>query len=137
MFTILPVFNSYLWDKDMVRLFYIALLVFLGSMLKPLDTYACEESKQKATNFLSTDLKKSLFKTDKCSEYGLQVHDGDCAGKCGNSACHCPTIFSGFTLPEVLEYSNTKITVNQCEFYYAESYLSWGFNPIWLPPKKD
>ena len=119
----------------MVRFFYIALLVFFGSMLKPMNTYACKESKEKVAQSFSYDHNKSISETAQCGECGLEVHDGDCAGKCCNSACHCPTIFSGFTLPDVVGYFSTKIIVNSSPFLYKESYFSWGYYAIWLPPK--
>lgn len=119
----------------MARLLYIALLVFFGSMLKPMDTYACKKSKQKVAHSCSDDQNKSLSKTVQCNECGLQDHKGCCAGKCGNAACHCPTIFSGFMLPDLVGYSRTKMIVNPSHFYYTESYFSLGFYAIWLPPK--
>lgn len=105
--------------------------------MTPTDTYACGSASEKIENTCNKPSDSNTKKKDCCDkENGQCTKDGkNCDGKCGNSACHCPSNSISFTIPFFAQLTKVKVIPSKSNFYYQEIYYSSGFLSIWLPPK--
>lgn len=121
----------------MTRFFYIALIILIGFIIIPTNTYAWETKSEKIENTCTKQSDTEKEKKNCCNPEKKQCgkHGKDCGGDCSNADYHCPTNCLNFILPFFDGFSEIKIIVNKSNFFYQDTYNSSGFLSIWLPPK--
>lgn len=102
-------------------------------------TYACGtcSDKHPVRKEISSNKKKDK---DDCCDSGsnskTKNHKG-CGGKCGHSKCACPSPSNGFTTAIELNFKNINFdfSTEKQKFSNTETFISSGFNFLWLIPK--
>jgi len=116
---------------------HFLILLLLGFLLMPSAIFACENNSSKHSSG-----KETLPKTEKndcCKKDNhskTNEHEG-CGGKCKHSKCSCiSTCNSSISINE-LKFNNTvfNFSSKKQEFFNYETFISSGFNSLWLIPK--
>ncbi len=123
-----------------MKLNYIVLVFFFGLLLSPIDTYACNSSKDTAQKHACCQAKKDLqidAKAEKSCCKNSKSEEKSCDGSCNNSNCTFASVFSGiipifsFKINDTIE----KIVSKKVNFFYLEKNISTRYFSIWCPPK--
>ena len=117
--------------------FHIFVLVLSGFLLMPNNSFGCDNNSAKQTSSKETSSK--MEKEDCCkndSHSKTKNHEG-CGGKCNHSKCGCAS--SCNTSVSINELNFNKNIFNffseKQNFYNYETFISSGFNSLWLIPK--
>lgn len=118
--------------------FHIFLIVLLGFLLIPRNSFACENNSGKHS---STKETSSKMDKEDCCKNGNHTktnnHDG-CGGKCSHSKCSCATSCNSCTIAvNELKVNNNffNFSSEKQKFYNYKTNISSGFNSLWLIPK--
>jgi hypothetical protein len=124
----------------MKKMHYILFILFCGFLLNPIDTYACNSSKQ-------TSIKKSCCELNKDSQQEKEVEKScckssksdkkPCDGSCNNSNCNVAPSFSSIisNFSFKINSSQERIVSQKVNFFYLEKNISTHYFSIWCPPK--
>lgn len=119
----------------MTRTVYILLLFIVCFNLAPREGFSCDVNTGKSLAEKHT-FEKSPTK-DCCSKHKNNTQDSEVySGKCGESACPCPT----FSVNPVMQFSQEKInksffiSATKQLLFYQKTFVSKGFYAIWTPP---
>ena len=115
---------------QMVKRIYILLIALLGFVLTPSIAFACGSGKSCCENKSKAHGKSACCKKDK---QPTEQKD-DCNGKCGNAACHCPSLNLTLPVSSEIGYYSFNFPKEKQNFYHVETRLSSGFYAIWSPP---
>lgn len=109
--------------------FSAILILLLGLLLAPSDSYACGKGASHACK------KEKKAVTDSCC--GKKQGGEPCKGKCGHSSCGCTTIVTAIAMAgnDYIPLSRIASPSQKSGFSYAAPSVSDGFFTIWLIPK--
>lgn len=112
------------------------IILTLGFFFLPASTYACGTKSEKSC--CKKEVTSNTDKQDCCKKKQSQDKENQsCGGKCGHSNCTTSSVnFSLISFFEI-EFKNThfQFSPEKQKFYHSETFISSGFNFIWLPPK--
>lgn len=116
---------------------HIAIIIILGIFLIPCSAFACAQKIIKTEK--SCCQRELTAKTDKksCCD-NSDNSKKECGGKCGNSSCAAASVIqlSVITTFEIdFKNNDLNFSLEKHKFFHSVTFLSSGFNSLWLIPK--
>lgn len=118
------------------QLHIIIIILTIGYFMLPTSSYACGTKTDKSC--CKKEIAEKTDKKDCCNNKQSKGKDNGCGGKCGHSNCTSSTSvnFSIISSYEI-DFKNYSFDFSKekPKFYHSKTFISSGFNSIWLIPK--
>ncbi|KIA85489.1 hypothetical protein [Flavobacterium sp. AED] len=117
--------------------FHILVIVLFGFLLIPSSSFACENNSAKHSCKKETSSKMDEDDCCKNDNHSKNKNHDGCGGKCNHSKCGCASSCKTSITIDELNFNSTifDFSSEKQKFNNYETFISSGFNSLWLIPK--